>query len=265
MSYDNLFNGSVRIPNQTQWNIDVEKLYSDRDIWTPHVAKAFPLGAKATSRDGRIWRYCKNGAGALTLANINQQALGIANWEDEPQTVASGAVIAAVGDKSITLLVQTAPTNDEWVDGYMVIENGTGEGNMYVIKDHTLTTNPLVQIADAGGFRVATVDGTDITIVRNLYNKTIVFPTDPTGVCTGVNHTAVTANYFYWAQVHGPCPVFNGSDTIIVGDEVVAGAQAAGVLALPDAGSNNEGDTVVGTVMRAPATGEVALVFLTIE
>ena len=98
-----------------------------------------------------------------------------------------------------------------------------------------------------------------------IYKDTIVFPTNPTNVCTGVTMTAITASYYYWAQVRGVCPVVNGSDTIVVGDEVVAGAQAAGVLALPDAGTANEGDTPIGFVVRAASTAETALINLTIE
>jgi len=265
MSYDNLHTGSTTVPNQSQWRIKAENLLADRDIWTPTVDKKFPLGAIAESRDGRKWRYQRAGAVALTIATINQSAVETANWVDEPQTVSGGAVVAAIGDKSITLLVQTAPTADAWVDGYLWTENGTGEGNMYVIKEHSLTTNPVVQLADRGGIRTATVDGCDISVHANPYALVVTFPTDPTGICTGICHTAVPVNYYFWGQVHGPCAIFNGTDTIVTGDGVVAGAQAAGVLALEDGSAPNEGDVHIGYAMRAATSGEVALIFLTIE
>lgn len=265
MSYDNLHMGNTVTPNQTQWRIKTESLLADCDIWTPTSDKKFPLGAISESRDGRKWRYQRNGGVALTLATINQSAVETANWVDEPQTVSGGAVVASVGDKSVTLLVQTAPEVDAWVDGYMWVENGDGEGNMYVVKSNSATTNPVVQIADRGGIRTATVDGSDISVHANPYALVVTFPTDPTGICTGVCHTAVPINYYFWGQVHGPCAVFNGSDTIVTGDEVCAGAQAAGVLALEDGAAPNEGDVVIGFAMRAAASGEVALIFLNIE
>ncbi len=267
MSYDNYHFGSVAVPNQTQWRIKVESLLAAVNIWTPHVAKAFPLGAIAESRDGRKWRYQRNASGgALTLATINQSGAEVANHVDEPQTVSGGAVVAAVGDKQITLLVQTAPTADLWVDGYMWVENGTGEANMYVIKEHTLTANPVVQIADEGGIRAVTVDGTDISILENPYARVVTFPTNPTGICTGVCHTAVPASYYFWGQVHGPCVVVNGTDAIVTGDLVQAGSQAAGVLGIPDDGTGDEGQVYIGYAMRgSDEDGESLLIFLTIE
>lgn len=267
MSYDNYHNGSVSVPNQSQWRIKAESLLADCDIWTPHDDKRFPLGAIAESRDGRKWRYQRcDDTTAITLATINQSAVETANWVDEPQTVASGAVAAAIGDKSITLLVQTAPTADVWVDGYLWVENGTGKGHMYVIKEHTLTTTPVVQIADAGGFRLATADATDISILANPYARVVTFPTNPTGICTGVAHVAVAVDQYFWGQVHGPCAVFNGTDDLVTGDQVCAGGQAAGVCSLEDGAAPNEGDVTIGYAMRATTQdNEVALVFLTIE
>ena len=90
-------------------------------------------------------------------------------------------------------------------------------------------------------------------------------PVAPTGICTGVCHTAVAVDQYFWGQVKGPCAVFNGTESIQTGDNVVVGAQAAGVLALEDGATPNEGDVVVGFAMRAAASGDVALIFLTIE
>ena len=267
MSYDNYHNGSTSYPNQTQWRIKAENLLPDCDIWTPHDDKKFPLGAIAESRDGRKWRYqrCSSGT-ALTIGLVNQTGVEVANHVDEPQTVSGGAVVAAVGDKSITLLVQTAPTANLWNDGYMWVENGTGEANYYVIKEHTLTTNPVVQIADTGGIRTATVDGTDISIHENPYARVVVFPTDPTGVATGVNHTAVAVSQYFWGQVHGPCAVVGSTDDMVTGDCVCVGGQAAGQTALYDDSTANEGNVLIGYAMRATTEdNETQLIFLTIE
>ena len=241
MSYDNLHMGDTDYPNQSQWRIKAESLLSDCDIWTPTADKRFPMGAIAETRDGRKFRYCRaNSSAALTKATMNQAEAVTANWVDEPQTVSGGAVVAAVGDKSITLLVQTAPTADVWNDGYMLVNNGTGEGEMYIIKEHTLTTNPVVQIADRGGFRTATVDGTDITIVRNICNDVIVVPAGAgTNTPVGVALTAVPVNQYFWAQFRGPCPML--VDTNGGGAALVAGDMAGEPAAAQDNGT-------VGTV-----------------
>lgn len=271
MSYDNYHIGSASVPNQADvGRIKVEDLLSSVDIFHPHASKQHMFGTIAEARDGRKFRYQKNSSAAVrALANISQSALATANWVDEPQTEGGGAVAASVGDKAITLLVQTEPTKDGWVDGYMWVENGDGEGAMYVIKEHTQTTNPKVTIADAGGFRIATkVASTpsDISILANPYANVIAFPTSPSGICTGVNLTAVPKSYYFWGQVHGPCPVVNGTDDVQTGDLVMAGSQAAGVLGRPDDASNDEGMVYIGYVMRGSGEdGETLLIFLTIE
>ena len=112
MSYDNLFNGGqlialgnpVRIDNHTQWEVNVEDIKADRNIWNPTVDKKFPLGAVAKSRDRRRWSYCENGSVALVKALINQQAAGVANLQNEVQT---DGVAFTVGDKIITVTTTT--------------------------------------------------------------------------------------------------------------------------------------------------------------
>ena len=195
---------------------------SSSDIYNPTVGQKHTLGLEFDLNDstGRMFRYTKAGSTGLVKATMNQAEAVTANWVDEPQTVSGGAVIAAIGDTSITLLVQTAPTVNVWNDGWMLVNNGTGKGELYLIKEHTLTGNPVVQIVDTGGIRTATVDGTDITILKNLHRDVIVVPAGAgTHTPIGVALTTVTADYFFWAQYRGPCPMLvdtNGGGAALV-------------------------------------------------
>jgi len=274
MSYDNYFNGGknragVEVPNHTQWRIAAESLYSDRDIFTATTGKFFPLGAIAESRDGRRFRYCENGAVALTLALGNQAAVGVAGHQDEIQT--NNPSLPTAADKIITVTLTTTATAGDFIDAYLTIEQGTGSDSMYIIKDNktgvanaTSGFDVVVEIADQGGIRTAFAVTSNITITKNKWKDTVVFPTNPTGPPTGVNLVAVPANNFYWAQTRGPCPVIKDStDTIIVGDVCAFAPNVAGQVGLSDAVA--EGDTIAGIVMRAPAAAETAIVDLSIE
>jgi len=271
MSYDNLFHGSQDVPNHSQWKIRAESLLADRDIWHPTATKKFPLGAIAESRDGRKWRYCENGAGTLVLGNVQQAAVETANWTYTAQTNTPDVWVD--GDKSITVVSDTAFAVHDLIDGYVYVPDGTGEGNLYLVKDNKVSTSnassgydTIIEIADAGGIRTAIVAASDVTLWKNKYKDTIIFPTDPTGPCVGVCMTAVTANYFYWAQVKGYCPVLNASDTLVIGDRVCAGV-TEGCAALPDDDATaDEGDVVIGYCAKAPvATSDYAIIDLTIE
>jgi len=274
MSYDNYFWGGnnkagVEVPNHSQWRIKAESLLSDRNIFQATATKYFPLGAIAEARDGRRFRYCENGAVALTLALGNQAAVGVAGWQDEIQT--NNPDLAVATDKLITVTLTTTATAGDLIDGYLTVEQGTGSDNLYLIKDNktgvanaTSGYDVVIEIADQGGLRTAFAVTSNITVTKNKWKDTVVFPTDPTGPPTGVNLVDVPANYFYWAQTRGPCPVIKDStDTIVVGDVCAFGPNVAGQVGLSDAAA--EGDTIAGIVMRAPANAETAIVDLTIE
>ena len=271
MSYDNMHEGSDSYPNQAQWKIKTENLLANVNIFTPHINKAFPLGARAESRDGRVWRYQQNGAGALSKANGAQAAVETANWVDEVQT--NNTDLPSLGDKIINVVMATTAVKDQFIDSYLYVEQGTGEGDMYLVKNNKAgTTNSSggfdvsFEIADTGGVRTVYATSSNITAKINPYRDVVVFPTDPTGICTGICHTAVLAEYYFWGQVHGPCVVMNGTDDLVTGDNVCIGGQAEGVLSLEDGAAPNEGDVVVGFAMRATtADNEAALIFLTIE
>jgi len=268
MSYDNLFWGSSAVPNHTQWRIKAEKLHSDCDIFHATSTKKFPLGALAESRDGRKWRYCENGAVALTKALVNQSAAGTANWQDELQTNGNAA---AIGDKIFTVTCASTASAHEFIDGYLTVEQGTGGDELYIIRDNdagvanaTSGYDIKCYIADAGGIRVATATTSNITLTKNKWKDVIVLPTDPTGARVGVNLVAVPANYFFWAQTRGPCPVTKDStDTIVVGDMVSAGHNVAGQCCLMDVAA--EGDTLLGYCIRASANAETAIIDLCLE
>ena len=247
------------------------KLLAGSDLFHPTADQRYMLGCIYDLDDGRRFRYCeKDGTTALIAAHVNQACAVTTNWVDEPQTIASGAVAAAVGDKSITLLVQTAPTAHDWDDGYLTVVNGDGERNMYVIKSHTLTTNPVVQIADRGGFRVATAPSgstaSDISILKNKFKDVLVAPANPTNVLVGVNLVAVPVNYFFWAQTRGPCPVeCDDTATGVVGDWVMVSTDANLPGAITLIVDNMTAEHPVGVVMDASATSETSLIDLKIE
>ena len=272
MSYDNLFWGSQDVPNNSQWRIKAESLLADRDIWHPTAKKYFPLGALAESRDGRRWRYQEEAGNALAIASIVQACAETTNWTYTAQTNTPDVWVA--GDKVVTVVSDTAFAVHDLIDGYMYVPDGTGEGNMYIIKDNKVSTdnassgyNTLVEIADTGGIRTAIVAASDVTLWKNKYKDVIVFPTDPTGPCTGITMTAITASYFFWAQTRGYCPVEVGAtDALVIGDRVCAGGTTAGHACLPDLGTADEGDVTIGYCAKAPvAEGDYAIVDLTIE
>lgn len=215
------------------------QLLAANDFFTPTSDQKYMLGCICDLNDGRRFRYCRDGGSGITKARMSQAAAVTAAWNDEAQTSGTAFVI---GDTKVTIGVTTAPTANVWDNGWMLVNNGTGAGEMYCIKEHTLTTTPTVTIADRGGVRVATTTSSDITIIRNTYNLVVVVPAGAgTNMPTGVPLATVTADYYFWAQTKGPCPMYvdtnGGAAPLVVGNMCgePAAAQDAGTVGVVEA------------------------------
>ena len=245
--------------------IEPAQVHNDCDIYHETVDQRYMLGCKLELADGRIFRYCKNSSVAITTkACMLQQAAATPNWTNEDQDTGTAA---AIGDPHIRIFVTTAPTANVWDGGYLVVQDGIGQYEMYTIKSHTLTTLPLVQLEDEGGIRTATLvtsTGTEITVVKNLYRDVIIHPvTTPTGIPVGVPQIAITASYYFWAQRRGPCGV-----RVENGDTLTIGAPAG--LSATASTAGGFGDRVTtylewGTIMHIGEDAGTALVYLSLE
>jgi len=263
MSYDN-YNKSFRRNKLT-----CRSFLEASHLFTPTSDQRYALGTELELDDatGRKYRYCKNGAVVLTAAKVNQSAAGTANWQNQVQTNGSAW---SIGDKTVTAVLTSTATKDQFADGYLTIEDGTGEGQMYLIKGNKAGTanatsgyDVEIELADEGGIRIATATTSEVSVTLNKHASTLVAAVNPTGTLVGVNPMAVTAAYFFWAQVKGPAAVVvDDTDTIVVGDKVMTSESVAGTCALVVAAAD---DHTFGTVMRAAAVGETALIDLNIE
>ena len=265
MSYTN-YNHSFRRNRLSE----PARLRAAENIWTPTATQGYMLGCIYDLNDGRRFRYCKNGAGALTIAQGTQQAVETANWVSEVQT--NNTDLPTAGDTSMNVVMASTAAKDAFAGGIAWVESSTGIGTEYRIKGNkvgvanaTSGYDVSIELADEGGVRIAYAVTSFISVKINTYKDVIAFPTNPTGVCTGFCKTAVPAEYFFWGQTKGECVCMNGSDAIVTGDQVCIGAQAEGVLSLEDGAAPNEGDVTVGYAIRAAGSGEAALVMLTIE
>lgn len=243
-------------------------LTEDSNFWAPTTDKKAMLGCIFDLDDGRRFRYQQSGE-ALIIGLVNQSAVGTANWQNEVQT--NSPRIPAVGDMKITFTATSTAAKDAFVDGYLTIEDGVGETNMYVIKSNKAGTanattgfDIVIEIADISGIRTAWEAASELTVTVNKYKDVIVFPTDPTGTATGVNLTAIASGSFFWGQTLGPCPcVKDSTDTIIVGDPCAIAPNTAGQIGLLDVVA--EGDVLAGYVMRASGSAETSLIDLRLE
>lgn len=186
--------------------------------------KQVSLGHRYEDAFGRVFFY-GYAAAAIGRGYMGLQALSVANNEN-----LSFQTAPAVGDKSVKLtLGGSAVTADQYKDGWLVVQDGTGEGRAYRIEGNdaqTSTTGTAVfylqeAIDTAGALSEANVD-----LVYNRYDQLRVDSdqgqTDtPAGVpiCVG----GLGADEYGYIQTWGPCAVWRDAAETL-GNQITLGA-----------------------------------------
>lgn len=238
------------------------ELYSDYNIWTPHATQQFALGTILDLDDGRRFRYAKNGSGAaLTAAYMNAQPAATAHWFEQVQT---NTTVPSAGDYEVKVMEGgTAPAKDAWAEGWLLVNKGTGLGQMLKIKSNPASTDPTIVLAEP--VKTAWAATSEISIIVNPWNGVVVAPTTVEGIPVGVNLAAVTESYYFWAQTKGPAPIIvDAGDTVVIGEPAGkpgTNGTAGGVGVVGNDGT----DAVYGFVMHVGEAGEPAIIWLTLE
>ena len=142
------------------------------------------LGDLGMARDGRLFRYVFMD-GAVTAGKLLQTSANIAAHDMDLVTA-----IAAIGATTITVtLGATALALDAAKDGYLYVNDGVGEGQMFKIGPHAAVASSgsfVCPIRDEGGVRTALTAASECGIMYNPFKDVVVAPTTPTGDIVGV-------------------------------------------------------------------------------
>ena len=215
--------------------------------------------------DGRVFRYCEVGGSNIAAGAIVQAPAGVAN-HDMDLAIAT----AASGVTSLTVtLGGTAATANQYKDGYLYINDGTGQGSVYKIKSNAA--------GDSGGTCVITLDEEDGTVTAvtngdtivglsvNPYSNVIISPTTVSNIAVGVAPRALTTEYYGWLQTWGPAAVLCNAAGVIGEPVRVGGASTAGGFEDLDRDGSGENEAVIGHQMLiASVATDYALIDLNI-
>jgi hypothetical protein len=239
------------------------------DPYTESVSALYPLGTQLVYGD-RKYRYCQAGGVALTPGKLLQSAAQVGTDHQDLATT----VQATAG--AYTLSLETAGTDlteNQYAEGYLWINDATGEGQAMKIKSHPAHTHavdptcvftlydPVVTATDG------TPANTQVSICKCPFALVILCPHGETGDMVGVAPRAVQASYYFWAQTNGPCTVLVDGQAV-VGNVLVRNLDSDDGSACIEvaAGSSLDVNPVVGKVMGInSSSGEYALVWLQIE
>ncbi len=189
----------------------------------------------------RAWRYSL--AGGTTLA---RGKLAVQATVDAQRIDLSFSVAPAAGAREASVTIGTgAATADFFADGWLVVQDGTGEGRAYPIEGHD-----AISASTAGVFKLKSAIDTagatgqaNVDLHRNIYAGAVISVADQADLPIGVPTVAITNAEYGWLQTYGPAAVL-ADEAIVAGGALTIGSSVAGAVELLDAA----GEPLVGTV-----------------
>jgi len=161
----------------------------------------------------RVFRYSYAGGVALAAGKLVKSA------QLPAEVNKSVAAAASIGAKSVT--VTTAAAQLYLAEGYMVVNDVTGEGICYKIKSSAAnaTTATSTDITLYDPLSVALTTSSQVELYGSPYYD-LDLSAAVTDHISGIPPIAVTANYYFWLQTWGPCAALVGATTA-AGDMLV--------------------------------------------
>lgn len=219
------------------------------------------LGQMIYGNDGRKFVYAKAGASALVRGQVVQSA---AEDTGDQNIAAATAVSGASGYNSagqFTLVTAAMTvTKNQYAGGYVAVSVTPGLATYYRIASHQAFSAAAATFLLEDEIQVTLTTSSRLDFIPNPYNGVVVNPTTATSSIAGVAVSALTAGYYGWLQVAGPCPVTNdAAGALTVGVAVMASSSVAGSVRLQTAGNK-----ILGQAMTGIAASEVGMVNLSI-
>lgn len=244
-------------------NLTSDALTYDQQLFSSSSTQRAPLGSKAVTKDGRVFRYCKAGASNLVVGHLIQAPAQIANHQQlTPSAAALGArqIIATLG--------ATAAAENLYAEGWAIIDTTPGLGYQYPISGHLAVASAGVitlELPADSLIQVALTAVSRVSLQQNPYHSVIQSPTTATGAVVGVAVYPITASHYGWIQTHGPGAVLiDGAPA--VGTPVRASDGTAGAVeALVVTTATAIPASIVGNMLVTGVTGKVQAVMLTIN
>lgn len=219
------------------------------------------LGAKyAQDSTGRVWHYCQ--AGGLTLA---RGKINVAATVNAQRINLSFVTAPAIGDYKVSVTIGTGnATANDYKDGFLVVQDGLGEGRAYPIEGHDAIT-----ASTAGDFllkepidTVSAITVTNVDLIKNLYDDIVISVADQIDPVVGVCNVELTDTYYGWVQTYGACSVWM-DETVAAGSAVVLGSSVGGSV---EAFDYNSGEVQLGVMGQQPGVDdEYQLLYLRLE
>lgn len=238
-------------------------------IWEVHTNQKLDLGTALEFDDGRLFRYALIGGTSTAAGSLYQSVAALAGHTNIAVDVAR-----AVGAQAVSATLNTtAAAVDIYSEGFVHINDATGEGYSYKIKRaysvgdaHASATSTgvlTVNLKQGVTVQIALVASTsEVAFTRNPYHSVIIHPSPPTAGLAGVAPGIITNAKYGWLQRKGICAVL-GDLTPYVGNELMASRAVNGAVegwkALITTGATSASDETAFTKATDSAGSETTV------
>jgi hypothetical protein len=235
------------------------------------AAAEHALGTKMVLSDGRTFYYAKNSSAAITTGGmIVDGIVAVAAHDmDVPPTAAQ-----SVGDNTVSLEVPTTDlTKNQYTDGYLIFNDGGGEGEIYRIVSHPAhdasDDNTVIITIEDEGLQTAITTSTEAQLIYSPYTGVKIIDGDGTMSTgpLGVTTIPVTASYYCWLQTSGIASVAIGAQVGVLGDGLSVSQESGESGMAERADVSDESDLIlIGTAMSvASVSGDKQVCMLNIR
>lgn len=212
--------------------------------------------------DGRVFVYSQDSGSGLAPGKLCMGVTG------QSAGVISEVIKAAgsIGDDHVHVTMGTTTdfaTANAYRDGFFWLDDAAAGGDMYKIRGHAAIatgTDGIINLYDR--LRVAVTTSNTWSASKSPAKKAELWDADDIdGIPLGVPPIDVTASYYFWIQVKGPCVVLTDG-TITLGAGVVPSNGVDG--AVEDSVPATSLDPEIGTVISVSATTLYSMINLAI-
>jgi len=230
------------------------------DPFTESATQHFDFGTLLHYGD-RIFRYAGIGGTAVTAGKC-LQAAPLVNANHRDMAVQAG-VAAGLTSVPVTFGGDTDAAENLYAEGYLHINDGAGQGQLMRIKSHAavdagVSTTCTLKLYDKVVTAVTTSSKADL--ITAPYNDLVVAPAAETGPVVGVTVIDMTADYYGWVQVSGPCSVLTVGTVVLGNHAVRSGGTDGGVAPATDDLLQN-----LGAVMVVNGNTDNSVIWLNLE
>jgi GTP:adenosylcobinamide-phosphate guanylyltransferase len=206
-------------------SISTSVLVSPQDVFTTSSTANTIVGARATTGDGRMFRYAQAGAVTLVPGTLQQ-----ATAQDTSNYQNLAVAAAAIGATQLTVSTSTTATANILAGGYVLVTFTPGQGYMYQIGGNTATsgaTGLVITLNDP--LLVALTTASRIDLIPNPFMAVVINPSTATSAPVGAAVYPVTNAQYGWVQTQGACNLL-ADGTVTVGTTLVASNATAGAV-----------------------------------